>query len=100
MFAMLKDKEFLKKFFSVSFPVMLHAFILFIVNFNCFSLDYEAIKNKIIEIDLEDYVRGVIAGEMPISFDLEALKEAQAQVDADAIKAAAEAVNALKGGKR
>ena len=30
----------------------------------------------------------------------EALKEAQAQVDADAIKAAAEAVNALKGGKR
>lgn len=33
MFAMLKDKEFLKKFFSVSFPVMLHAFILFIVNF-------------------------------------------------------------------
>ena len=30
---MLKDKEFLKKFFKVSFPVMLHAFILFIVNF-------------------------------------------------------------------
>lgn len=31
-------------------------------------------KNKIIEIDLEDYVRGVLAGEMPISFELEALK--------------------------
>lgn len=31
-------------------------------------------KNQIIELDLEDYVRGVIAGEMPISFDLEALK--------------------------
>ena len=33
MFAMLEDKEFLKKFFKVSFPVMLHALILFIVNF-------------------------------------------------------------------
>lgn len=33
MFSMLKDKEFLKKFFKVSFPVMLHALILFIVNF-------------------------------------------------------------------
>ncbi len=31
-------------------------------------------KNKIVELDLEDYVRGVLAGEMPISFDLEALK--------------------------
>ena len=31
-------------------------------------------KNKIIELDLEDYVRGVIAGEMPVSFNLEALK--------------------------
>lgn len=31
-------------------------------------------KNKIIEIDIEDYVRGVLAGEMPISFSLEALK--------------------------
>lgn len=31
-------------------------------------------KNKIIEIDIEDYVRGVLAGEMPISFELEALK--------------------------
>lgn len=31
-------------------------------------------KNKIIELDIEDYVRGVIAGEMPISFELEALK--------------------------
>lgn len=31
-------------------------------------------KNKIIELDLEDYVRGVLAGEMPISFELEALK--------------------------
>ncbi len=30
---MLKDKEFLKKFFKISFPVMLHALILFIVNF-------------------------------------------------------------------
>jgi putative MATE family efflux protein len=30
---MLKDKDFLKKFFKVSFPVMLHALILFIVNF-------------------------------------------------------------------
>ena len=33
MIAMLKDKEFLKKFFKISFPVMLHALILFIVNF-------------------------------------------------------------------
>ena len=31
-------------------------------------------KNKIIQIDLEDYVRGVIAGEMPITFKIEALK--------------------------
>lgn len=31
-------------------------------------------KNKIIEIDIENYVKGVIAGEMPISFELEALK--------------------------
>lgn len=31
-------------------------------------------KNKIIEIDIEDYVRGVLAGEMPISFEIEALK--------------------------
>lgn len=31
-------------------------------------------KNKIVEIDIEDYVRGVLAGEMPISFELEALK--------------------------
>ena len=28
-----KDKQFLKDFFRVSFPVMLHAFILFIVSF-------------------------------------------------------------------
>ena len=28
-----KDKEFLQKFFKVSFPVMLHAFVLFIVSF-------------------------------------------------------------------
>ena len=33
MFTMLKDKEFLKKFLKISFPVMLHALILFIVNF-------------------------------------------------------------------
>ena len=33
MFSMLRDKEFLKKFFKVSFPVMLHALILFVVNF-------------------------------------------------------------------
>ena len=31
-------------------------------------------QNKIIEIDLEEYVKGVIAGEMPISFNIEALK--------------------------
>ena len=31
-------------------------------------------KNKIIELDLEDYVKGVIAGEMPVYFDSEALK--------------------------
>jgi len=31
-------------------------------------------KNKIIELDLEDYVKGVIAGEMPVSFNIEALK--------------------------
>lgn len=31
-------------------------------------------KNKIIEINIEEYVKGVIAGEMPISFDIEALK--------------------------
>ena len=33
MISMLKDKDFLKKFFKISFPVMLHALILFIVNF-------------------------------------------------------------------
>lgn len=33
MISMLKDKEFLKNFFKISFPVMLHALILFIVNF-------------------------------------------------------------------
>ena len=33
MISMLKDKEFLSKFFKISFPVMLHALILFIVNF-------------------------------------------------------------------
>ena len=31
-------------------------------------------KNEIIKIDLEEYVKGVIAGEMPISFNIEALK--------------------------
>ena len=31
-------------------------------------------QNKIVEIDLEEYVKGVIAGEMPISFNIEALK--------------------------
>ena len=31
-------------------------------------------KNQIVEVDLEDYVKGVIAGEMPISFEMEALK--------------------------
>ena len=36
-------------------------------------------KNQIIELDLEDYVVGVLAGEMPISFEEEALK-AQAVV--------------------
>ena len=30
---MLKDHEFLKKFFKVAFPVMLHALLLFVVNF-------------------------------------------------------------------
>ena len=33
MISMLEDKDFLKKFFKISFPVMLHALILFIVNF-------------------------------------------------------------------
>ena len=36
-------------------------------------------KNEIIELDLEDYLIGVVAGEMPISFEEEALK-AQAVV--------------------
>ena len=31
-------------------------------------------KNKIIKVDLEEYVKGVIAGEMPVSFNIEALK--------------------------
>lgn len=31
-------------------------------------------QNKIIEVEIEDYVMGVIAGEMPISFNIEALK--------------------------
>lgn len=35
-----------------------------------FSVD----DNKIIEMDFEEYVKGVIAGEMPVSFDIEALK--------------------------
>ena len=33
MFKMLKDKEFLKKFFKISFPVMIHSLLLFIVGF-------------------------------------------------------------------
>ena len=33
MFKMLKDQEFLKKFIKVAFPVMLHALLLFVVNF-------------------------------------------------------------------
>ena len=36
-------------------------------------------KNEIIELDLEDYIVGVVAGEMPVSFEEEALK-AQAVV--------------------
>ena len=36
-------------------------------------------KNKIVELDLEDYLVGVLAGEMPINFEEEALK-AQAVV--------------------
>lgn len=36
-------------------------------------------KNEIVELDLEDYLVGVLAGEMPISFEEEALK-AQAVV--------------------
>ena len=35
-----------------------------------FSVD----DNKIIEMDFEEYIKGVIAGEMPVSFDIEALK--------------------------
>lgn len=31
-------------------------------------------QNKVMELDLEDYVLGVLSGEMPISFELEALK--------------------------
>jgi len=31
-------------------------------------------KNKIITIDIEDYVKGVVAGEMPLNFNPEALK--------------------------
>lgn len=31
-------------------------------------------KNKIVTLNIEDYVKGVIAGEMPISFEIEALK--------------------------
>ena len=39
-----------------------------------FGILYSISQNKIIEIDLEEYVKGVIAGEMPISFNIEALK--------------------------
>lgn len=31
-------------------------------------------KNKIVKLDIEDYVKGVIAGEMPLYFNIEALK--------------------------
>jgi stage II sporulation protein D len=31
-------------------------------------------ENKVVELDLEDYVKGVVSGEMPESFELEALK--------------------------
>ena len=31
-------------------------------------------KNKVIEVSFEDYIKGVLAGEMPASFELEALK--------------------------
>lgn len=31
-------------------------------------------QNKIVELDFEDYIRGVVAAEMPAAFDLEALK--------------------------
>lgn len=31
-------------------------------------------QNKIVELDFEDYIRGVVAAEMPVSFDIEALK--------------------------
>lgn len=35
---------------------------------------YISKDNKIVEMGLEDYVRGVVAGEMPVEFGLEALK--------------------------
>ncbi len=35
---------------------------------------YRAAENKVVEIDLENYVKGVVAGEMPSGFELEALK--------------------------
>lgn len=31
-------------------------------------------QNKIVELELEDYIRGVVAAEMPAAFDIEALK--------------------------
>ncbi len=35
---------------------------------------YDCTKNKIVEMDLEEYITGVVAAEMPASFHIEALK--------------------------
>lgn len=49
-------------------------------NFNEHTIKVKQVsKNEIIELDLEDYLIGVLAGEMPINFEEEALK-AQAVV--------------------
>lgn len=50
-------------------------------------------RNEVAEIPLEDYVRGVVAGEMPVEFELEALK-------AQAIAARTYAVRRLAQGER
>lgn len=38
------------------------------------SLSYNQDKSDVFTLDLEDYIIGVVAGEMPASFDMEALK--------------------------
>ena len=39
-----------------------------------YTINLKDNNNNVIELNLEDYIVGVVAGEMPASFDIEALK--------------------------